>query len=186
MADFDWKAIVRMVAPAVASVFGTPLAGLGVKALVDAILPSGDPQPTDPESYLQDAIAKANPEVMLKIKQADQQFTLDMRKLDIDLERVGNEDRDRASKMATADSEHVAAKLTYFVVGAFTVTAAFVGILAVTRPAEEPSAYVAGLIGTIVGAIVAYMTQAMNFHMGKNTGSERTKEMLFKSTSNGK
>src|SRR5579859_3539002 len=42
----DWKSIVRTVAPQLASMFGTPLAGMAVSAIANVLLP-GKPNPTE-------------------------------------------------------------------------------------------------------------------------------------------
>jgi hypothetical protein len=85
--SFDWKALVKTVAPGIASVFGTPLAGMGVTALLNALLPEGETPPAQPEEYLAKVITSANPDVLLKIKTAEQQFMLDVKRLEIDLEK---------------------------------------------------------------------------------------------------
>lgn len=184
MAGFDWKAVVRTVAPAVASVFGTPIAGMGVKALVDAFLPTDTP-PEKQEELLAQMFQKPTPETMLKLKELDQRFALDMQKLELDILRIGNEDRDSARKLAAVDTEHVAARLTYFVAGSFAATLVCIGILAYAHPSESPSPYIAGLVGTIVGAVISEFKQMTAFHFGRNVGSERTKEMLFNSVQQG-
>jgi hypothetical protein len=84
---FDWKALVKTVAPGIASVFGTPLAGIGVTARLNALLPEGETPPAQPEEYLAKVITSANPDVLLKIKAAEQQFMLDVKRLEIDLEK---------------------------------------------------------------------------------------------------
>ncbi len=50
--DFEWKTLVRTVAPGIASVFGTPLAGLGVSALLNVLLPEGAEKPANPDAFL--------------------------------------------------------------------------------------------------------------------------------------
>jgi len=77
-----WKSLVRAVAPALATALGTPLAGLAVAAISDAVLG----KPDGSEQEVEAALAVAGPDVLLRLKDADRAFTLRMRELDIDLE----------------------------------------------------------------------------------------------------
>ena len=79
--SFNWKGLVKTVAPKIATVLGGPMAGLGVKALSNAIL--GKPDGTEDE--LEIALAGATPEMLGKIKAADQAFELEMKKQDIEI-----------------------------------------------------------------------------------------------------
>lgn len=96
MSDFDWKAIVRTVAPGIASALGGPLAGLAVKTIGDAL---GIDEPT--QEKIETSIRGATPDDLLKLKQADQQFAKDMRALDVDLAKIAAGDRDSARKRET-------------------------------------------------------------------------------------
>jgi len=75
--------LVRTVAPSIASAVGGPLAGMATRAISDALL--GKPDGTEQE--LAEAAAKATPEQLLALKQAEQDFAIKMRELDIDLEQ---------------------------------------------------------------------------------------------------
>lgn len=79
--DFDWKDLVRTVAPTVATALGSPVAGIAVKALADSLL--GDDTAT--EEQVAQAIKNASPDDLLKLKTIEQDFILTMKKLDIDL-----------------------------------------------------------------------------------------------------
>ena len=57
------------------------------------------------EQELAEAAARATPEQLLALKQAEQDFAVKMRELDIDLERIANEDRSSARNRATSSSK---------------------------------------------------------------------------------
>ncbi len=80
----DWKSIVKVVAPTIATGLGGPLAGLATKALSEVLL--GRPDGTEDE--VAQAVLGANPDQLLAIKQADQEFAKEMKRLDIDLEKT--------------------------------------------------------------------------------------------------
>lgn len=189
MDNWDWKSLVKTIAPGIASVFGTPLAGMGISAILDAILPTGEKKPDNPEAYLTTALKTANPDLLLKLKEADQHFKLRAKELDIDLEKLELEthktvvlDRTSARQYALGDTEKVAGKLTLFIAGAFSATLVSILIMAVLDPSASPSPYIAGLVGTVVGAVISEFKQMTAFHFGSNSGSARSKEMLFQSS----
>ena len=89
---FDWKGLVRTVAPTIATALGGPVAGAATQAVSSALL--GKPDGTEDEIML--AAAAAGPEVLQKLKEADNTFRIRMKELDIDLEKVAAGDRDSA------------------------------------------------------------------------------------------
>lgn len=180
--EFDWKALVRTVAPTIASVFGTPLAGLGVTALLNAILPEGEHQPEKPEEFLAQAMASANPEVMGKIRAAEQAFLLDMKRLDIDVARVlaqyaaENTKGARELKTTWLNSE----KWDYEPVLALLVACSFGyaewWVFAHTHIVMDAGASV--LIGRVLGTVDAAFMLLLSFRWGTSHSSERKTEML--------
>jgi len=166
---FDWKKVVGTVAPAIASVLGTPLAGLGVSAVLSA-LGIVESDPVEAEKLLSSTLAAATPETLLLLKTADQKFQTDMKKLDIDLERLVYDDKASARTRQAAVKDNTPAVLAYL------LTAGFFGSLImlffVTIPeANKPIIYsMEGALGTVWIAAMAY------FH-GSSLGS-KTKDLL--------
>lgn len=114
MADFDWKAVVRTVAPGIATALGGPLAGMAVKALGDAI---GMDSAT--EESVAAAIKGATPEDLLKVKQAEQEFQVKMRSLDIDLVKIAAGDRDSARQREVQTKDEMPKILASIIVTAW-------------------------------------------------------------------
>lgn len=189
MSEWDWKSLVKTVAPAIASVFGTPLAGMGVSALLDAILPAGEAKPVDPEKYIAQILTTANPEMLLKIKAAEQQFLMDMKKLDIDLEKYiaqlaqQNTDGARTMKMTWLTT----GKWDYEPFLALGVCAAFgyaeYWIFAHASSAMTMDAGTSVLIGRILGSVDAAFMLLLSFRWGSSSSSERKTEIMNNSTS---
>lgn len=98
--SFDWKAVVKTVAPGLATALGGPLAGLAVTAIGEAL---GVSEPT--QEKIQQALAGATPDDLLKIKAAEQTFQVKMRELDVDLVRIGVSDRDSARQREAATKD---------------------------------------------------------------------------------
>lgn len=84
--SFDLKSLISTVAPTIASAIGSPMAGLAVSAACEALGLS-----TKTEEALAGALKGATPDDMLRLKQAEQSFKLEMEKLGIDLEKLSAE-----------------------------------------------------------------------------------------------
>ena len=78
---FDWKALVKTVAPVLGTALGGPLAGAATAAITKAVLGSD----TATEKDIEAALATASPEILLKLKEADQAFETRMTELGIDV-----------------------------------------------------------------------------------------------------
>ncbi len=95
----DWKSVIGVVAPTLATALGGPLAGLAVEALGKAI---GVDDPT--VEKVKDAFTQGQltGEQIVQIKQADRELQLRMRELDISEQQLYASDRDSARKMHIA------------------------------------------------------------------------------------
>ena len=82
--------LIETIAPTIATAIGGPVAGMAVKALSTALL--GHENGT--EDDITSALATATPDQIVAIKTADSNFKIQMKKLDIDLERISADDRD--------------------------------------------------------------------------------------------
>lgn len=174
--DFDWKALVKTVAPTVASAFGTPLAGMGVSALLEVLLPAGEPKPQDPEAYIAQRLAAATPEMMLQIKAAEQKFAVDMKTLGVNLAQIEETGRSNARDMKVRiiqagvwDYEPL---LALVVCSAFIYAEWWVFQYAVAVHTMEPNQAV--LIGRVLGIVDAAFMALIYFRWGK-TKSDETK-----------
>jgi hypothetical protein len=99
---FDWRSVVGTIAPTIATALGGPLAGLATKAIAEAV---GLPKDAD-ETQIETAVKNATPDQLLAIKKADNDFIVQMKALEVDLEKVAAGDRDSARRreVATQDS----------------------------------------------------------------------------------
>ena len=165
--------LVKTVAPSIATAVGGPLAGMATRAISEALL--GKPDGTEDE--LLEAAKSATPEQLLALKQAEQNFVIRMRELDVDLERISNADRSNAREREVKTGDYTPKLL------AAAVTFGFFGVLfwmiAYGLPVNggEAMLVMLGTLGTAWGAIVSYYfgssagsrekTQAMNRIMDK-------------------
>ena len=165
--------LVKTVAPSIATAVGGPLAGMATRAISEALL--GKPDGTEDE--LAEAAKNATPEQLLALKQEEQNFVIRMRELDVDLERIANQDRGSAREREIKTGDYTPKLL------AAAVTFGFFGVLfwmiAYGLPVNggEAMLVMLGTLGTAWGAIVSYYfgssagsrekTQAMNRIMDK-------------------
>lgn len=98
--NFDWKAIVKTVAPVIGTALGGPLAGTAVKYLADSFL--GKPGASEEEVAL--AMQQLTPEQLISLKQLDADFQKTLIQAGIDFERIAAADRSSARELAKADN----------------------------------------------------------------------------------
>lgn len=166
--DFDWKAALKTVAPTVASIFGTPLAGAGVRVLLDAIFPDDDNAaipPAQQEEKLAEALKSGlSPEQLAAMKQADYAFQQRIAELNLEELKVDAGDRDSARKREMAVKDRVPAVLaTVAVVGFFGVLAA----LFLMVPPKDNGDVIYLLLGQVAGAYAMVLA----YYFGSSSGS---------------
>lgn len=172
MADFS--SIIKVVAPWIGTALGGPLGGLAVEAAANALGLTS--KTTD---AVKAAISGATPEQLLALKNADQEFQLQMQALgfknEADLEAIAAGDRDSARKMQTATPSFVPALLTCFVVGAFTAT--LILLLKFDVPTTNRD-----IVVYMIGQLSGGFTSALAFWLGTTRDSSRKTEILAQTT----
>lgn len=161
------KSIIRQVAPTLAGALGGPYAAAAVKAIADKLLPGQD---VPDEAGIAAAI-QADPEAMLKLTVAEQDFRAKMAEYGVELERIEAEDRASAREMQKATRDWVPGALAcVFVAGFFTL----LFLLArVHIPAENREVLMA-MVGTMGGAVVTILT----FYFGSSKSSQAKDAVL--------
>ncbi len=157
---FDWKSIVGTVAPGLATALGGPLAGMAVKAVSSAVLGKQDAS----EDEIARAITAGGPDVLQKLRAADQQFQLDMKKLDIDLEKISTDDRASARDREKSVKDKTPALIS---LASFIGFFAILGVLIfkdIPAGANNAVMIMLGALGGIVTSITAY-------YFGSSAGS---------------
>lgn len=167
--------LVRTVAPSIASAVGGPLAGMATRAISEALL--GKPDGTEAE--LTEAAAKATPEQLLALKQAENEFSVRMRELDIDLERIANADRDSARQREVKTGDWMPRVLAFVVVGGFMLTV-FLVLLGHVEGMKDP--LMATTVGTLIGFVSAKCEQVVAYYFGSSAGSKAKDEAMHNMT----
>ena len=160
--------LVKTVAPSIASAVGGPLAGMGTKAISEALL--GKPDGSEVE--LLQAAEKATPEQLLALKRAEQDFAVQMRELDIDLERIANSDRDSARNREIKVKDWTPKILAGLItVGYFGVLFYMLRNGLPQHGGSEAMLVMLGTLGTAWGGVVAY-------YFGSSAGSKEKTDAI--------
>jgi hypothetical protein len=153
--------LLGQLAPTIATAIGGPVAGMAVKALAGALGLSQDASSDD----VQTALMNATPEQLAAVKKIDADFKVQMKELDIDLERIAAGDRDSARNMQMQTNDWIPRAM------AILVTFGFFGILTwlltkgVPPTGSETLIYMLGALGTAWTGIV-------QFYFGSSAGSK--------------
>lgn len=169
-----FKSIIATIAPTIATALGGPFAGGAVATISKAIL--GKENGTEDEIVAQ--LATHNPDMLLKIKEAEQSFRLKMKELEVDVYKLDATDRDSARKMKIATGGNTQEILAgIFIIGYFVIVYnLFSGAIKVDATNNQLTLIIVSLI-SIMGASV---TQIMNFYFGSSKGSKDKTEALSK------
>lgn len=162
--------ILKTVAPWIATALGGPLGGIAVEAAASA-LGLGDKT----TESLKAAISGATPEQMLALKQADQQFALQMRTLGFkqitDLEALAAGDRKDARGMQTTTRSRVPAVLSVSVtLGYFSI---LIGMMTGWLKVSDSQALL-----LMLGSLSTGWGVVMAFWFGTTADSGRKTELL--------
>lgn len=158
----DWKALVKSIAPTLGAALGGPMGGAATKFLADKFL--GDPNAT--EQDLADVILSASPEKLAEIRKLDNDFKIEMRKLDIDVFKLEVSDKDSARDLAKVNMWPQIILSALFIGGFFSLT-----YIEASNPAISLSDYQKGILTAAIPMI-------LQFWFGSSMGSkEKTAKM---------
>ena len=169
----DWKKTVSAIAPTLGAALGGPLGGAAVHTLLGAL---GIDDASDPEHAIAQSLHNASPEMIAALKQADHDFRVRMKELDIDLEQLHAADRASArerERHAVGYANPVLASvvmLGFFTCVGFVLLHGFDGINPTTM----------GLAGTLVGYVSAKADQVIAYYFGSSVSSARKTELMVK------
>jgi len=159
---FDWKNVVRNVAPILGTAIGGPYGGAAVSALSNALL--GKPDASEDE--LSHAIEKASPEQLVALRKADNDFKVKMEELGIRKEELVFQDIAGARKLFQINIWPQIVLSAFYTVGYFTVL-----ILLMTKTIDL-SAEMQPTFNIILGVLTAAIPMILQFWFGSSNGSK--------------
>ena len=151
----DWTKIIATVAPWIGTALGGPLGGMAVTAAANA-LGLGE-KTTD---AIKAAITGATPEQLLALKEADQNFELQMRSLGFqnvkDMEAIAAADRDSARKMQMENKSNMPAIITSGVLSSFIGMAMALFFIPIPDPNRDQIIFMLGQLSGFTGSAIAF------------------------------
>lgn len=167
----DLLKIVGAVAPTLATAIGGPLGGMAMKVVGEVLGLGSDASEKDVEK----ALKQATPEQLLALKQADNDFAVRMKELDIDLERIAASDRDSARRRETQVRDWMPRVLAFVVVAGFMATV-FLVLLGFVDGMKDP--LMATTVGTLIGFVSAKCEQVVAYYFGSSSSSQQKTQLL--------
>lgn len=168
----DWKKILGAVAPTLATALGGPLAGTAVKALAEKYLNKPDAS----EDEVAEAIEKANPQDLLKLREIDADYKKSMLDAGVKLEEIAANDRNsaRLREVNAHDSWTPRILATVVIAGFMGCVYAVLG----GHVADLKDPLIAGLIGTLIGYTSAKADQVVSYYFGSSASSKAKDDTL--------
>lgn len=149
----DWMDTLAAVAPGIATALGGPVAGIAVRSLEQVFgLTSSTPD------QLAQAVNGATPDQLLELKKADQAFMVQMKQLDIDLEKVSADDRNSARQRESTVKDKTPAVLGIGSVIGFFGLLGYMLVYGLKKDVGGSDAFLLllGTLGTVVVQVYAY------------------------------
>jgi hypothetical protein len=164
----DWKSILGTVAPALATALGGPLAGMAAAAVSDALL--GKPNGTEGEIVT--ALKAGGTDALLKLKEADQRFALEIERIGLDLEKLHQADRASARERESKTGDSWTPRLL-----AGLVTFGFFGVLGWLLQFGKPDAGGDALL-VMLGALGGAWASIISYYFGSSAGSAEKNRLM--------
>jgi hypothetical protein len=166
--SFDWKATLKSVAPALATALGGPMAGMAATVAVKALggEPSGNTQ-TDLQA-VSAAVASGDPSVFVKLREAEQNYLLEMERLGLEHENVHAADRASARDLAKSTGTEPQIALS----GVYTV-GYFALLLVLFSGDVDIGAEYRDITAILLGVMTKAQSDIMQFWFGSSAGSKR-------------
>lgn len=158
------KQVIGTVAPTVATALGGPLAGTAVGAITSAL----GLDPETPPADVAKAVERASPDVLLKLRQAENDFQLAMRRIDIDVSKLALE-RDALSQKDRTDARGREAAVRDWVpqVLAITLSFGFLGLLFWLTNHEVPASS-RDILNIALGSVGTGWVQMLSYYFGSS------------------
>ena len=162
--------LIGSVAPTIATALGGPVAGMAVKAISGALF--GHDSATEDE--IRTVLANPTGDQLAALKKIDADFKVQMKALDIDLERIAAGDRASARDMQKETKDWIPRALAVSVTVGFFAILLYMLIYGLPTTGNEALLLLLGALQTAWGGIIA-------FYFGSSSGSQQKDKMIYNS-----
>ena len=153
------QAILKTVAPTVATALGGPLGGMAMKMVADKLgIPVESPE------QLEKAISNATPEQLAQLKEVEANLKIEMKKLDIDLVRIAAEDRSSARSRQAALKDSTP---TILAIGTLLAFFGYIGSVTFINHSAD-----LGLINVAVGWLGGSASAVISYYFGASADTK--------------
>ena len=154
------KKIVGIVAPFLGTMIGGPFGAAATKLIAEVLLDD----PNASQADIEQAIASASPDQLVKLKQVDANYKTKMAELGIDEVKIAALDRESARKREALTQDRVPAIL------AIMLTLGFFGIL-ITMMFYPIPTQTQNVIDVMLGALGTAWISCITYYFGSSYGS---------------
>lgn len=172
------KRILGAVAPTIATALGGPLAGAAVSMVAEKI--GLDTTAVKPGVPTEEAVVKAieggDPTTWAQIKEAEREFVVRMRELDIDVEKIHQQDRDSARQRQIQLKDKAPGILAGFIMAVFSAVMVLQFLIVFREITIDPSSM--RVLDASLGILSAAVISVVSFYFGSSAGSQRKTELM--------
>ena len=172
MTTFDWRSLVKSIAPTLGTALGGPLGGIAGLALAKVL---GVPEESaHDDSALAAAVQGATPDQLLALKKADQDFAVKMQELGFKnleaLESIAAGDRASARDREVKTQDWMPKMLGCL------ITLGFFGLLYWMMRHEVPASN-KDMLNILLGSLGSAWIGVVTYYFGSSAGSARKTEL---------
>jgi hypothetical protein len=160
------KSVLATVAPLIGTAIGGPFGGLA-GSLLSKALGTADPK------AMEAAITSTDPDILLKLKQADNEFQEHLKQLGIDEQKLVFDDIANARAMEVATHDSTPKYLAYLVTLGFFATLGYLIVYGKPQTGGDVMLVMVGALGTAWASIVS-------FYYGSSAGSAAKTDVINK------
>ncbi len=168
----DWTAILRTLAPTVASALLGPLGGIAVSAIGSAL---GVSDATQEKIATAIQSGQITPEQLGKLKELELQYQNDEKERGFKYAELAFKDVDSARNREVLTKDNTNKTLAFVIIGAF------IAMVGATLMGWAKADSV--LAGTLIGYLSAKAEQVLSYYFGSNKDSSRKTELIAQSPS---
>lgn len=170
------KKVIGGIAPTIATALGGPMAGAAVNAIAEKLDIAPQSDVADTEQAIVDALESGSPTVWAQVKRAEQDFKVQLKQLDIDLEKVHQEDRASARERQVALKDKAPGILAAVIMGIFTMVLVFQFMIVFRQIIIDPSSM--RVLDASLGILSAAVVSVVSYYFGSSVGSKRKTELM--------
>lgn len=164
------KSAIRIVAPAIASVIGTPVAGVAVSALCNLLL--GKSSGTDDE--LTTALASASPDTLLKLKQLEADTQTKLAELGIEQGKL-DESYVQDARQRETDIAKATGKRDWFppALAIFIIFSCFASFIFYMKYGDLLNADIRPTIEMLMNNLITWVALVIGYYFGSSHGAAK-------------